>query len=147
MNEDQVERDFETYKMLLELWSRENPIKTTKLQVLLAVNGILVSAVSISGGFSEDKWFVYLAGAIFSFIWTLSIGRTSLFQDIWHTKLKDLKSRYPSDPRFTILESNEAKKKSRFMLRLFGGISSKWYLLYSPFGFAIAWIVILILTR
>ncbi|MCH7761763.1 hypothetical protein IIA15_10265, partial [candidate division TA06 bacterium] len=149
MKEDfeQSEQDFETYKMLLELWSRENPIKTTKLQVLLAVNGLLVSAVSLSGGFTADKWFVYMAGAIFSLIWTFSIGRTSLFQNIWQIKLKELRDRYPNDPRFSILETNAARKRARLLLRFFGGISSKWYLLFSPFGFAITWLAILIFTR
>lgn len=149
MKEDfeQSEQDFETYKMLLELWSRENPIKTTKLQVLLAVNGLLVSAVSLSGGFTADKWFVYMAGAIFSLIWTFSIGRTSLFQNIWQIKLKELRDRYPNDPRFSILETNAARKRARLLFRIFGGISSKWYLLFSPFGFAITWLAILILTR
>ena len=48
--EDQVEQDYLNYKVLLDLWSKENPIKTTKLQMLLAVNGLLASAVNISGG-------------------------------------------------------------------------------------------------
>jgi hypothetical protein len=45
-----IEQDYQNYKVLLELWSKENPIKTTKLQMLLAVNGLLASAVNISGG-------------------------------------------------------------------------------------------------
>jgi len=143
----QAELDLEAYKMLLDLWSRENPIKTAKLQVLLAVNGLLVSAISVSGGFTADKWFVYLSGAVFSLIWTFSIGRTSLFQDIWQIKMRELQLRYPADPRFSILEITAAKKQTRPMMRLFGGISSKWYLLFSPLGFAIAWLAILFFTR
>jgi hypothetical protein len=143
----QAELDLEAYKMLLDLWSRENPIKTAKLQVLLAVNGLLVSAISVSGGFTADKWFVYLSGAVFSLIWTFSIGRTSLFQDIWQIKMGELQKRYPADPRFSILEIADAKKRTRPMMRLFGGISSKWYLLFSPLGFAIAWLAILFFTR
>lgn len=145
--QNQVELDLEAYKMLLNLWSNENPIKTTKLQVLLAVNGLLVSAISVSGGFTRDKWFVYLAGAVFSLIWTFSIGRTSLFQDIWQIKLKEIQQRYPQDPRFSILDTAEAKKQARWMMRLFGGIPSKWYLLFSPFGLVIAWLLVLLFTR
>ena len=143
----QAESDLEAYKMLLGLWSGENSIKTTKLQVLLAVNGLLVSAISVSGGFTADKWFVYLAGAVFSLIWTFSIGRTSLFQDIWQIKLKELQQRYPQDLRFSILETSQAKKQTRAMLRLFGGIPSKWYLLFSPFGFAIAWLLMFLFNK
>jgi hypothetical protein len=77
------ERDLEAYKMLVGLWSAENPIKTTKLQLLLTVNGIFVSALKISGAslISRNSWYVYVAGALFSLIWTFSIGRTVLFQE------------------------------------------------------------------
>ena len=37
---EQTKSDLEAFSMLLDLWKGENPIKTTKLQVLLAVNGI-----------------------------------------------------------------------------------------------------------
>ena len=32
------------YKLILDLWKSESPIKTNKLQVLLATNSILVTA-------------------------------------------------------------------------------------------------------
>jgi len=143
----QVERDYECYKLLLNLWQSENPIKTNKLQVLLAVNALLVSAVQLSGGFSADNWFIYLAGAVFSFIWTFSIGRTSLFQDVWQAKLRALQDRYPDDPRFAILQTDAAMKRVRWWVRAFGGIPSRWYLLFSPFVFALAWLAILLVTR
>ena len=116
--EQQVDRDFETYKLLLNLWAAENPVKTNKLQVLLAVNALLVSAISVSGGFSADNWYVYLAGAVFSFIWTFSIGRTALFQDAWQTRIRDLKDRHPEDARFTILETADERRRARRMLVL-----------------------------
>ena len=85
--ERQDERGYATYKSLLDLWAKENPIKTTKLQVLLAVNALLVSTVNISGGINAKQWYVCLAGAAFSLIWMFSIGRTSLFQDVWQIKI------------------------------------------------------------
>lgn len=142
-----VERDYETYKTLLGMWGSENPIKTNKLQVLLAVNALLVSAISISGGFTHDKWPLYAAGALFNLIWTFSIGRTALFQSVWQMKVKELSDRYPEDPRFQVLETDEYEKKAKPLLRILGGISSRYYLLYSPFGFALVWIAILIVTR
>jgi hypothetical protein len=143
----QTERDYESYKLLLTLWQSENPIKTNKLQVLLAVNALLVSAVQLSGGFTSNNWFIYLAGAVFSFIWTFSIGRTSLFQDVWQAKLLALQNRYPGDPRFAILQTDAAMKQVRWWVRIFGGVPSRWYLLFSPFIFALAWLAILIVTR
>ena len=140
--ERQVELDYQTYKSLLELWARENPIKTTKLQTLLAVNALLVSAVNISGG----QWYVYLAGAIFSFIWMFSIGRTSLFQDVWQIKIAEVQRRHPDDPRFAILDTTAAQQCARPLLRAFGAISSKWYLLFSPLVFALVWLGVLILS-
>lgn len=146
--DSKAERDFETYKILLDLWSNENPIKTTKLQVLLAVNAVLVSAITIpGGGFTKEKWFMYLAGVIFNAIWTFSIGRTALFQEAWQAKLRELRDHYPDDPRFTILETAAYRARAPYVLRLFGCMSSKWYLLFSPFIFAIIWLVILGITQ
>ena len=142
-----VERDYECYKLLLNLWQSENPIKTNKLQVLLAVNALLVSAVQLSGGFTKDNWFIYLSGAVFSFIWTFSIGRTSLFQDVWQVKLRALQDKYPNDPRFAVLQTDAAMKRVRWWIRTFGAVPSRWYLLFSPFVFAIAWLGILCATR
>jgi hypothetical protein len=141
--ESEAERDFEAYKLLLGLWSGENPIKTNKLQVLLAVNALLVSAVSVSGGFTPDKWYVYAAGLVFSLIWTFSIGRTSLFQDVWQMKIRDLAARHPDDVRFSILETAREQREARPLLRAFGGIPSRWYLLFAPFGFALIWLILL----
>lgn len=143
----QVERDYETYKVFLELWQSENPIKTTKLQVLLAVNAILVSAVSISGGFNGEQWYLYVAGMVFSLIWMFSIGRTSLFQDVWQVRISELRARHPDDPRFSVLENAHARKRTRPLMRIFGGIPSRWYLLFSPLAFAAAWLAILLATR
>jgi hypothetical protein len=73
----------------------------------------------------------------------LSIGRTALFQDVWQIKLGDLRHRYPDDPRFSILESADAQRRARPMIRTFGAVSSRWYLLLSPLAFAVAWLLTL----
>jgi hypothetical protein len=148
VNDQTVERDLEAYKMLVELWSAENPIKTTKLQLLLTVNSIFVSALKISGAslISRNSWYVYLAGALFSLIWTFSIGRTVLFQEVWEIKIRQLCASHPGDSRFSVLETRDAINKASRMKRGFGRISSKWYLLFSPFVLAIAWLVVLILA-
>jgi len=145
-DQEKTELDYQTYKSLLDLWSKENPIKTTKLQMLLAVNALLVSALNISGGITASKWYLYLAGAIFCFIWMFSIGRTSLFQDAWQIKIEELRKQHQHDPRFSVLETREARKRASPMLQTFGAVSSKWYLLFSPLVFALAWLVILVLA-
>ena len=148
MNNDilEVERDFETYKLLLDKWAAENPIKTNKLQVLLAANAILVSATGVGGGLTADKWYLYLAGVIFCLVWTFSIGRTALFQSIWKEKIEEMRVKYPDDPRFSILDTARYKRAARRQLRVLGGISSKWYLMYAPFVFALAWLAVLVYT-
>lgn len=143
----QVERDFETFKLLLNLWQSENPIKTNKLQVLLAVNGLLVSAVSLSGGFVPELWYVYTVGAVFSLIWTFSIGRTTLFQNVWQARMLELQKHYPDDSRFSVLENERYRPQARLLARVFGAVPSRWYLLLSPFAFTIAWLVVLVATR
>lgn len=142
-----IEQDFEAYKLLLNLWQGENPIKTIKLQALLGVNALLVSAVSVSGGFDQDQWYLYATGMILNLIWTFSIGRTALFQDLWQARLRELQQRYPDDPRFSVLDSARYRKQTRQLTRAFGAIPSRWYLLFSPFAFAAAWLVILVVTR
>jgi hypothetical protein len=52
---DLAARDYEIYRIAMDLWSRENPIKTNKLQVLLVVNGLLVSAITCPGAGSPSK--------------------------------------------------------------------------------------------
>jgi K+ transporter len=140
-------RDYELYRTLLELWSKENPIKTTKLQVLLAVNALLVSALNVSKESADgERWYIYVAGAVFSLIWTFSMGRTCLFQDLWQIRLEDLRARHLHDPRFSVLETRAVMPRARPLIRAFGIVPSKYYLLFAPFGFSLAWLV-LILVR
>jgi hypothetical protein len=142
-----ADADYETYKLLLDLWKNENPIKTNKLQVLLAVNALLISGLQVSGHLvARDSWFVYVAGATFSVIWTLSIGRTSLFQEIWHAKLRGLQQRHATDPRFQLLDTHRERAAAPALLRYFGVVPSKWYLLFSPFVFAACWLILLVIA-
>ncbi|MBI4520073.1 MAG: hypothetical protein HY701_04510 [Gemmatimonadetes bacterium] len=139
-----TDRELDAYKLILDLWKSENPIKTNKLQVLLAVNALLVSGLQISGDvIAAENWPVYAAGAVFSVIWTLSIGRTSLYQEIWQIKLRQLQARHEGDPRFQVLDTSAEKPAAPILLRCFGAVSSRWYLVFSPFGFAVAWLLLL----
>jgi len=144
MSEEEI--DYEAYKAYLNLWASENPIKTNKLQVLLVVNGLLVSALQIAGGFVPQNWFIFLAGAIFSFIWILSIGRTSLFQKVWQIKANEISSKpkYTNDPRFQILRTEEAEKNAPAWLQGLGSVSSKYYLLGAPILFSLSWGILLL---
>jgi len=141
------ESDYDRYKTLLELWSKENPIKTTKLQVLLAVNALLASVSALGDGFTSDKSFVYAAGFVFSLVWTFSIGRTSLFQEAWNRKLNKLAAAYPDDPSFHIHDTRRECKESPLLLQRLGGIPSKWYLLFVPPAFAFTWLVVLVVAN
>lgn len=138
------EKDYEAYKTYVMLWSSENPIKTNKLQVLLLVNGLLVSALQMTGGFTRDNWFLLLAGAVFSFVWILSIGRTSLFQKAWQVKANAIAGKYKSDPRFAILDTDAAERTAPGWLQTLGGVSSKYYLLGAPVLFSLLWLASLL---
>lgn len=146
-SEAQIDRDYETYKLLLHLWQNENPIKTIKLQFLLAVNALLVAAVAVAGGFDRDLWYVYAVGMVFSLIWTFSIGRTSLFQDVWQARLLELQRRHPGDSRFSALDSARYREQARWLTRTLGGVPSRWYLLFTPSALAVAWLLVLVATR
>jgi hypothetical protein len=114
--------------------------------MLLAVNAVLVAAIAVSGGVTRDKWLVYLAGAVFGVIWTLSIGRTCLFQDIWQIKLAEIRGRHLDDPRFAVLETAQTKEQARGMTGLLGRVPSKRYLLLSPLGFTVVWLWLFFLS-
>lgn len=141
MIEDEKTRsDAEAFVMLLDLWKGENPIKTTKLQMLLAVNGILISVVQLNDGFVSKNLPLCLAGFALCLVWTLSIGRTCLFQRAWKIKMSKLAAQHPGDHRFEVLDTDAAKREAPLWLRAFGGVSSKYYLLASPFVFAVGWL-------
>lgn len=139
-----ADADFEIFKVLIDLWSRENPIKTNKLQVLLVVNGLLLSAVNVSGGFIARNWPIYLGGAVLSLIWVLSIGRTSLFQEVWQLKLEYLAKKHPEDNRFRIMTTGEYLKAASPFLRYSGCLSSKYYLIGAPVLFCLTWLGLLL---
>jgi len=140
MDVNKADWDYDIYKQLVELWAKENPIKTNKLQVLLVVNSLLLAAVNITGGFKPQNWPIYLGGAIFSLVWVLSIGRTSLFQEIWQTKINELARKYSDDERFQIFKHTIELRKSPLLLRIVGGVPSKYYLIGAPFVFCIIWL-------
>ena len=141
---NKADRNYEQYKQLLDLWAKANPIKTNKLQILLLANALLLTAVNVSGGFTAENWPIYVGGAILSFVWVLSIGRTSLFQKIWQIKINELAKNYPKDERFQILNKTKIYRKTPLLLRIFGGVSSKYYLLGAPLVFCIIWLCLLL---
>ncbi len=143
---NQTQQDLQAYTALLNLWKDENPIKTTKLQVLLAVNSALLTVVQINGGLVKDNLLIMLAGFVVSLVWTLSIGRTALFQKVWKLKMDRIASRYPDDARFQILQTKAAIGKAPMLLRAFGCLSSKYYLLAAPLIFALAWLASALVT-
>jgi hypothetical protein len=147
MSLDDLQSDLDVYGRLVGLWAQENPIKTNKLQVLLGANALLVTGSQIAGGFVAKNWPIYVAGAIFSAIWTFSIGRTVLFQKVWQRKIAAVAARHPGDPRFAILETDAEEKAIGGVARVFGSVSSKYYLLWSPALFTLTWLAALILAR
>jgi hypothetical protein len=140
---EETAREWEAYKVLLDLWKQENPIKTTKLQVLLAVNGGLLSVVQFTGGFKQENWQIFLLGAVLSAIWLLSIGRTTLYQQLWKHKLEALSEKHSGDPRFAVLAHESVQAKPGRFVRAVGGVSSKYYLLGAPIFFSLSWLAIL----
>ncbi len=141
---DQNEKDYIAYRAYVDLWAAENPIKTNKLQVLLIVNGLLVSALRVGGGFHSANWPIFAAGAVFSAIWIISIGRTSLFQKIWQAKAAEFSKRYREDPRFQLLETDAARSAAPRWLRLLGAVPSRYYLSGAPVILSLAWTIGLI---
>ncbi len=110
------------------------------------MNGLLVSALQVAGGFKLANWPLILSGVVFSSIWVLSIGRTSLFQKVWQEKARAIasKAEYKDDPRFQLLSTAEEEKLAPGWLRFLGSVSSKYYLLGAPLLFSAAWLICLV---
>lgn len=135
----QWEQDLALYQHYLQLWASENPIKTNKLQILLLTNALLMAAMAFASVADANIW-IASAGVLVSGIWILSIGRTALFQKAWQHQLRAIAQRYPRDPRFQILNTQEAESSAPAWLRIVGGVSSKYYLMGAPIGFFIIWL-------
>ncbi len=137
------QRDYEAYRLLVELWVKENPVKTNKFQVLLLVNALFLIASHVTGGLGRDDWPICLGGVVFSLVWLLSIGRTVMFQKIWGYQIKKLAGIYLRDVRFQVLN----KRRYRDIpstLRLFGGVPSSYYLIGAPCVFSLIWLGLLV---
>lgn len=137
---DRADGDYDSYRLLVDLWAGENPVKTLKLQVLLAVNAILVSATVISGGFTGGNWPLALAGAGFSLLWAFSLGRTILFQELWRLKIGEIAGRHPEDARFQLLDEKKGLEKAPRVLRALGSVPSRYYLLGAPILLCLCWL-------
>jgi hypothetical protein len=146
-DEHRVQHDLQVYQQLLQLWQAENPIKTIKLQFLLASNALLLGFLQLNGGLVSDNRLLMVGACMLNVIWTLSLGRTSLFQKAWKNRLDDIAGQYPRDPRFHILNIKDAEQRAPGWLRTLGGVSSKYYLLGAPAGLALAWLVTALLVN
>ncbi|HEC18072.1 MAG TPA: hypothetical protein ENI97_01870 [Gammaproteobacteria bacterium] len=138
MNE-QTEQDQHTYRELLQLWQAENPIKTIKLQFLLASNAGLLGFYALA---ENNVVLLASGGALLNLVWTLSIGRTVLFQKAWKNKLDAISARHRDDPRFQCLDLRAAEESTPCWLRIVGGVSSRYYLLGAPAGLGLAWLIL-----
>jgi len=126
---DEEELAVEKYRLFLNLWKSENPIKTIKFQMLMVTNALLVV-----GFFSTERSFwIPLVGFAFSFIWTLSIGRTVGYQHHWHSQLEDIRRTHPRNAIFQI-------HSARVSPPVWGRVSSKYYLLGTPALATISWL-------
>jgi len=123
----------EKYKLLFDLWMSENPVKTSKLQMLMATNSILVSAFFLVG---QPLW-IALVGFFFSVVWILSLGRTTSFQQHWRLQMEDLRKEYSGNTLFQI-HSVEIKPA------VWGRVSSRYYTLGTPIATAISWLAVIL---
>ena len=125
----------EKYKLLLGLWQSENPIKTNKLQVLLATNAVLVPAYFLA---DRTPW-TALVGFLFSLVWTLSIGRTVAFQRHWRGQMEELRKQYSNNIVFQI-------HNQPVTAPIWGRVHSSLYLIGTPIATAVGWLAVLLYT-
>lgn len=123
----------EKYKLLFDLWMAENPVKTNKLQMLMATNSILASAFFLAG---NSIW-IALVGFFFSLVWVLSIGRTVAYQRHWKVQMEEVRAKHSANPLFQI---HSVKPRPS----IWGRIPSRYYLLGTPIVTALAWLAVIL---
>jgi hypothetical protein len=121
------------YKLLFDLWMSENPIKTNKLQMLMATNSILVSVFFLT----EDIFWIALVGFFFSLVWVFSIGRTVSFQHHWQSQMELLRQEYSGN---IIFQTHSAKISPP----AWGRVSSRYYLLGTPMATVVGWLAVML---
>ena len=108
-------------------------------------------------GPAENSWCLLIAGDGFT---SAQLGSFKTAVDVhvaflqahltgalnWQ-KINVIRRRYPNDIRFATLDTDAEEKACVGVVRFFGSVSSKYYLLWSPAIFTVVWIVALVLTR
>jgi hypothetical protein len=125
----------EKYKLLFELWMSENPIKTTKLQTLMATNSILASVFFLVGQ-PFCFWIAWVC-LFFSKVWVLSNGRAVSFQHHWRSQMEDLRKEHSQN---AVLQIHSVEIKPP----IWGRVPSKYYLLGTPIATAITWLAVIV---
>lgn len=131
MNQDE-QLAVEQYKILLQLWASENPIKTQKMRALLLLNSILVPSFILT----EQSVYIALVGFAFSLVWVFSLGRTIAFQHHWLTQMEKLHSQYRDNPILGIHAEEQE-------LEFYGRVPSKYILLSSVVVSTVVWLLVL----
>lgn len=132
-NQDE-QRAIEKYRLLFDLWMSENSVKTNKLQMLMATNAILVSALSLT---KEPVVWIASAGFVFSMVWVFSIGRTVGYQSGWFVQMEQIRQLHNTNAIFQI---HNTKPK----VPIWGRVPSKYYLLGTPLATTLAWLMVII---
>jgi hypothetical protein len=122
----------EKYRLLVELWMSENPVKTNKLQMLMATNSLLVSAYFLA----EPTVWIALVGFVFSLVWVFSIGSTLTYQRHWKSQMEQIRAQYPD---ITVFQIHSEKVETP----AWGGISSRYYTLGTPIATAAGWLSVM----
>ena len=133
-SEDRNRQAEERYKLLVQLWSSENQVKTAKLQTFALVTSILVSVFVLV---AEARAFVSPVGIVFSLVWLFSIGRTLHYQAYWRDQIDKIHEQFSDDFLFEIFDR---KSLGVFRRGITGRISSKLILLGTPCVAAICWL-------
>ena len=140
LSDMQDDHAYQRYCHLLELWSRENGIKTQKLQYFLLTTALLIIGYALTPDKSEGRTLICPAGVALSLIWTLSLGRTMRFQKKWQALLADVSAEYSADSRFQVLNADPAESNLPTLVRITGAVSSKYYLIGAPLAGVVFWV-------
>jgi len=123
------------YKLLLDLWARENSVKTSQIAALGVITSILLAAFSYFPSSEILGKIIPVIGIFVAILWFFSIGNTVSHQKEWAKQIYEIENNYPDVAK--IFSQQKAEKKA-----FYGRAKASWVILGLPILAMFFWILL-----
>ena len=131
----EIETAKSQYELLVYLWARENPVKTSQIAALGVITSILLAAFSYFPSSEILDKIIPVIGIFVAILWFFSIGNTVSHQKEWARQIYEIESKYPDVPNIFLRQ--RAEKKA-----FYGRAKASWVVLALPVLAMFFWILL-----